>query len=81
MEHHAWKISLKQKWKSKKNKKTKTLDTHTHARLFENSKKNCAHLQCVATHSLLQYSLSQSWLSTAGLLQPPLTHTLVSAAS
>lgn len=28
------------------------------------------HLQCVATHSLLQYSMSQSLLSTAGLVQP-----------
>lgn len=30
-------------------------------------------LQCVATHSLLQYSLSQSLLSTAGLVQPART--------
>ena len=40
----------------------------------------CAYLQCVATHSLLQYSLSQSWLSTAGLTHPARTHTLVLAA-
>lgn len=34
------------------------------------------YLQCVATHSLLQYSLSQSLFSTAGLVQPALTHRL-----
>lgn len=33
-------------------------------------------LQCVATHSLLQYSLSQSLLSTAGLVQPARTQIL-----
>lgn len=34
-------------------------------------------LQCVATHSLLQYSLSQSLLSTAGLVQPARTQMLL----
>lgn len=37
-------------------------------------------LQCVATHSLLQYSLSQSLLSTAGLVQPARTQMLRLAA-
>lgn len=63
--------------KSRKNKKQLTLEDNIIAFICN----NCTHLQCVATHSLLQYSLSQSWLSTAGLLQPPLTHTLVMAAS
>ncbi|TNN49878.1 hypothetical protein EYF80_039920 [Liparis tanakae] len=40
-----------------------------------------AHLQCVATHSLLQYSLSQSWLSTAGLVQPARIQVMRPAAS
>lgn len=31
------------------------------------------YLQCVATHSLLQYSLSQSSLSTATFVQPART--------
>lgn len=39
----------------------------------------CTHLQWVATHSLLQYSLSQSSHSMAGLLQPALAHTLLIA--
>lgn len=37
-------------------------------------------LQCVATHSLLQYSLSQSLLSTAWLVQPARTQMLGLAA-
>lgn len=71
MEHHALNISLKNR-NIKLRKVVCWKKIKTCARV-----KSSTHLQCVATHSLLQYSLSQSLLSMAGLLQPVLTHTLV----
>lgn len=48
----------------------------THA---QKKKKKKTHLQCVATHSLLQYSLSQSRLSTAGFVHPARTQRFAEA--
>ena len=78
MEHHALNTSLK----NKKYQVSKMFSNICWKQtLYQCMIQNPTHLQWVATHSLLQYSLSQSSLSTAGLLQPALTHTLFMAVA
>lgn len=72
MEHHAMNISLK-------NRKCKFRKVLWKRKVGTCTFQTCTHLQWVATHSLLQYSLSQSSHSMAGLLQPALAHTLLVA--
>ncbi len=76
IEHHALNISLKTQ-KHYIQKDSWRLETT----FYQVHVSDSTHLQWLATHSLLQYSLSQSSLSTARLLQPDLTHTLLRDAA